>query len=128
MSRDVSTVQGESIPQKTPVNPYGAKLIAQSLDALAVQTHGNPDYLLTLQEFPRIALEAPSSSGGKFWIGAATESGITIRWGKYGTAGTTKHIPLTQCKQNNSVLELKTRSLGKIAKGYDILPHDTQLP
>lgn len=111
-----------------PVTSYSAKLITQTLDTLAAQTHGNPDYLLTLQEYPRIALEAPSPSGGKFWIGAATENGLDIRWGKYGTAGATKHIPLAQCKQNNSVLELKTRSLGKISKGYDILPHDTQLP
>jgi len=98
------------------------------LNALVPLTQNNPDHLLTLPDFPRIALESPSSSGGKFWVGVAMETGISVRWGKVGTSGTVKHFPLAQCEQGNPVLELKKRALSKVHKGYDIIPHETTLP
>ena len=96
--------------------------------SLSLQSKGNPDFLLTLPEFPRIALESPSASGGKFWLGVVMESGVSIRWGRAGTAGTVKHFPLAQCKNNNPLLELKDRFMSKIGKGYNLNPHDTRIP
>lgn len=135
MTRADSAVQDESATAATGCfahngnpHPYSAKLITQTLDALAIHTQTNPDHLLTLPDFPRIALEAPTASGGKFWVGSAMETGISIRWGKIGTAGTVKHIPISQCNQKNPVLELKSRTLSKLAKGYGIMPNETRLP
>jgi len=111
-----------------PTNSSSIKLVTQSLNALAHQTQGNPDHLLTLSQFPRIALDSPSSSGGKFWLGIAMETGVSVRWGKQGTNGTVKHIPLILCEKSNPVLELKKRAMSKINKGYDIIPLETTLP
>ncbi len=128
MTRDNAADQDAAAPSSSGHNPFSAKLIVQTLDALAQHAQGNPDHLLTLPQFPRIALESPSASGGKFWLGVAMETGISVRWGKTGTNGTVKHIPLSQCAQGNPVRELKTRILSKLAKGYDIIPHETVLP
>lgn len=128
MTRNNAADQDAAVPPSSQHNPFSVKLIVQSLDSLAQHTQGNPDHLLSLTQFPRIALESPSSSGGKFWLGVAMESGISVRWGKSGTNGTVKHIPLSQCEQGNPVLELKTRILSKLNKGYDIIPHETVLP
>ena len=111
-----------------PNNLYSTKLICQTLDDLSLHTRQNPDYLLTLKEFPRIALESQSSSGGKFWLGVAMETGVSVRWGKLGTQGTVKHFPLTHCFDGDPVKELKRRVLEKLKKGYDIIPHETKLP
>ena len=111
-----------------PSNISSISLISHSLNALAQQTQGNPDHLLTLPQFPRIALESPSSSGGKFWLGIAMETGISVRWGKQGTKGTVKHFPLILCERSNPVLELKKRAMSKLNKGYDLIPHETTLP
>ena len=88
----------------------------------------DPDFLLTLPEYPRIALESPSVSGGKFWLGVAMENGLSVRWGKMGTQGTLKHFPLDRCKNKNPVLELKHRFMSKINNGYTIMQHQTKLP
>ena len=114
--------------EAVPTNTSSIKLVTQSLNALAHQAQGNPDHLLTLSQFPRIALESPSSSGGKFWLGVAMETGVSVRWGKQGTNGTVKHIPLSECDKGNPVLELKNRVMSKIKKGYDLIPHETTLP
>ena len=111
-----------------PVKQYSAKLISQTLDILSTHTRSNPDYLLALTQFPRIALESPSPSGGKFWLGVAMETGVSVRWGKLGTQGTVKHFPLTHCFDGDPSQELKRRVLEKINKGYDIIPHETILP
>jgi predicted DNA-binding WGR domain protein len=108
--------------------PFSFKHISQYFDSLAAQSHNNPDHLLTLPQFPRVALESPSSSGGKFWLGVAMETGISVRWGKLGTNGTVKHIPLSQCRARNPSLELKRRILQKLDSGYDVIPHETILP
>ena len=119
--------QPESAPTPSP-HPFSAKLIAQSLDFLAAQTQGNPDYILTLAQPLCIFLEAPSPSGGKFWSGIVMEIGLSMRWGKMASQGQVKHIPLRSCRQHNAVLELKHRALEKLAKGYVIAPHRTVLP
>jgi len=111
-----------------PVNQLAAPPIIQRLDKLLSSVQNDPDYLLTLPEFPRIALESPSASGGKFWLGVAMESGVSIRWGRAGTAGTVKHFPLAKCKNHNPVLELKHRFMGKINNGYTIISHETKIP
>ena len=56
------------------------------------------------------------------------ETGMSIRWGKLGTQGTVKHIPIAQCDGNNPVQELKRRFVGKMNSGYSIMPHETKLP
>lgn len=117
-----------AVPSSPQANPYSVKLISQNLDVLASHTQNNPDYLFTLKEFPRIALQSPSSSGGKFWLGVAMETGVSIRWGKLGTQGTVQHLPLSRCQKQNPVLELKGRALHKLRNGYDIIPHETILP
>ena len=109
-------------------SPFSFKLIKQYFDDLASHCHNNPDHLLSLPQFPRVALESPSPSGGKFWVGAAMETGVSIRWGKLGTNGTVKHIPLSRCAAYNSALELKRRILDKLDSGYDVIPHETILP
>lgn len=123
-----STVQDDTAHGWYPVNQLAAPPIVQRLDQLIPPVRNNPDFLLTLPEFPRIALESPSAAGGKFWLGVAMESGLSIRWGRAGTAGTVKHFPLAKCKDHNPVLELKHRFMGKINKGYNIIPHETKVP
>ena len=116
------------ITQNQLCSPFSFKLIKQYFDDLASHTHNNPDHLLTLPQFPRVALKSPSVSGGKFWVGAAMETGVSIRCGKLGTNGTVKHIPLSRCAARNSALELKQRILNKLDSGYDVIPHETILP
>lgn len=111
-----------------PVNQLTAPPIIQRLDQLIPSVRNDPDFLLTLPEYPRIALESPSASGGKFWLGVAMETGISVRWGKLGTNGTVKHIPITQCKDKNPVLELKRRFMDKMNNGYNIILHETKIP
>ena len=113
-------------PQVT--NHYSIDLIEQYLSALIPKVQADPDYLLSLPQFPRIALESPSSTGGKFWLGAPLETGVSIRWGKLGAQGTVRHIPTRSCLRQNPVLELKKRILQKLHNGYDIIPHETALP
>ena len=116
------------ITQNQLCSPFSFKLIKQYFDDLASHTHNNPDHLLSLPQFPRVALKSPSVSGGKFWVGAALETGVSIRWGKLGTNGTVQHIPLSRCVACNPALELKRRILNKLDSGYDIIPHETILP
>lgn len=111
-----------------PVNQLTAPPIIQRLDQLIPAVQNDPDSLLTFPEYPRIALESPSVSGGKFWLGVAMENGLSIRWGKMGTQGTLKHFPLNRCKNGNPVPELKHRFMGKMNTGYNIIPQETKLP
>ena len=117
-----------SPPNSQLQTPFSFKLISQYFDSLSAQSHNNPDHLLSLPQFPRVALESPSASGGKFWLGVAMETGISVRWGKLGTNGTVKHIPIAQCIAYNPALELKRRILQKLDSGYDVIPHETILP
>lgn len=110
------------------VNQLTAPPVIQRLDQLIPSVQNHPDFLLTLPQYPRIALESPSVSGGKFWLGVAMENGLSIRWGKMGTQGTLKYFPLERCKNKNPVLELKHRFMGKMNSGYNIMPHETKLP
>ena len=104
---------------------FSTKLITQSLTPLVKEASVHP---ASLSFNPQIALECPTGSGGKFWKGAATAHGIDLSWGRLGTHGNSKSISVAQCVQNNPVLELRDRALGKLAKGYDIIPHETKLP
>lgn len=123
-----AAVQDDAAHGWYPVNQLVSGPIIQRLDQIMAQVQSNPDLLLTLPEYPRIALESPSTSGGKFWLGVAMETGISVRWGKSGTQGTVKHIPIVQCKNNNPVLELKHRFMSKMNNGYSIIQHETKIP
>lgn len=106
-------------------SPSTVKLINQSLAPLVSEAATQPD---TLSFEPELALQCATPSGGKFWKCTARADRLILCWGKSGTSGSTKEIMRDQCSQNNPVLELQTRALGKIAKGYDIVPHETKLP
>ena len=88
----------------------------------------NPDHILSLSQFPRIALEQSTPSGGKFWLGVPMESGVSIRWGKLGTRGTVKHIARSKCRDRNVARELLSRVLEKLHHGYNLIPYETVLP
>lgn len=107
---------------------YTVKHITQYCDALIPLVQNAPDLLLSLPQFPRIALEKWNASGGKYWLIVAMETGVSIRWGKLGRNGTVKHIALSRCARKNPALELKERVLAKLRNGYDIIPHETILP
>lgn len=111
-----------------PVNQLAAPPLLQRLDQLIPSVQNDPDFLITLPEYPRIALESPSVSGGKFWLGVAIENGLSVRWGKAGTQGTLKHIPIKQCKNKNPLLELKRRFMSKMNTGYNLNLQETRLP
>lgn len=124
-----STAQDDAASQGWyPANQLVSGPIIQRLDQHIPVVQNDPDFLLSLPQYPRIALESPSASGGKFWLGVAMETGISVRWGKLGTNGTVKHIPITQCKDKNPVLELKRRFMDKMNNGYNIMPHETKIP
>ena len=113
-----STAQDETASHGWyPVNQLTAPPVLQRLDQLIPSVQNDPDSLLTLPEYPRIVLESPSVSGGKFWLGVAMENGLSVRWGKTGTQGTLKHFPLDRCKNKNSLLELKRRFMSKMNSG-----------
>ena len=122
------TVQDDTAHGWYPVNQLTAPPVIQRLDQLVPSVQNDPDFLLTLPQYPRIALESPSPSGGKYWLGVAMETGLSIRWGKHGTQGTVKHIPIAQCGGNNPVRELKRRFISKMNSGYNIMTHETKLP
>ena len=129
MTRDIpADPEDAAVPSPARANASSLKLIARSLDALAALTQNNPDYLLNLPQYPRIALEAPAASGGKFWLAAAMETGLSMRWGKLGSNGRVIHLPIGRCRKQNTVLELKARVLAKLRQGYDLIPHETILP
>lgn len=101
-----STAQDEAASHGWyPVNQLKAPPVLQRLDQLIPFVQSDPDFLLTLPEYPRIVLESPSVSGGKFWLGVAMENGLSVRWGKMGTQGTLKHFPLDRCKNKSPLLE-----------------------
>ena len=128
MTGGSSTAQDDTAHGWYPVNQLTAPPVIQRLDQLIPSVQNDADFLLTLPEYPRIALESPSISGGKFWLGVAMENGLSVRWGKMGTQGTLKHFPLVRCKNNNPVLELRNRFARKINEGYTIIQHEPKLP
>ena len=128
MTKGSATAQNDAAHGWYPVNQLASPPVIQRLDQLIPSVQNDPDFLLTLPEYPRIVLESPSVSGGKFWLGVAMENGISFRWGKLGTNGTVKHFPITQCKSKNPVLELKHRFMSKMNNGYNIVPHETKIP
>lgn len=124
-----STAQDETASHGWyPVNQLTAPPVLQRLDQLIPSVQNDPDSLLTLPEYPRIVLESPSVSGGKFWLGVAMENGLSVRWGKTGMQGTLKHFPLDRCKNKNSLLELKRRFMSKMNSGYNLNLQETRLP
>jgi hypothetical protein len=125
MIRDNAAEEDAVVPQ---AQVFSIPFIEQKLDALAKYIQNCPDYLVTRTGYPRIALSSPSVSGGKVWIGTATETGISIHWGKSGTQGSVKHIAISRCERNNPVLELKRRAIGKLQKSYSVMPSETFLP
>ena len=111
-----------------PANQLAAPPVLQRLDQLIPSVQNDPDFLLTLPEYPRIVLESHSVSGGKFWLGVAIENGLSVRWGKTGTQGTLKHFPLDRCKNKNPLQELKRRFMSKMNSSYNLNLQETRLP
>ena len=128
MTPDIAAELEASKDATVPSHHSSIKLITQSLDALNACLQRAPDFLTTLPQLPRIALEQATPSGGKFWLGVAMDSGVSLCWGKLGSRGSRKHIPIEQCLHKNPVLELKGRVLDKLNNGYDLIPHETTLP
>ena len=111
--------------EKTVASAQPQKLITQTLEPLIQEANKQPP---NLSFQPKISLQCPTSSGGKFWKASAIAEKLVIWWGRIGTAGNRKDFLKEQCRQNNPVLELKDRTLSKLAKGYDLIPTETQLP
>jgi hypothetical protein len=63
-----------------------------------------------------IWMRAPSSSGGKDWLGFVTDTGVVSQWGKTGMVLQSKTI-----SDRPSVLELDRKVREKRAKGYQVL-------
>ena len=69
--------------------------------------------------FSHIVLEyMHSPHSGKFWKGSLAPGILTLNWGKLGTAGQTRGIPASECRDRNPAKELQHRALEKIKKGY----------
>lgn len=63
-----------------------------------------------------IWMRAPSSSGGKDWLGFVTDTGVVSQWGKTGMVLQSKAI-----SDRPSVLDLDRKVREKRAKGYQVL-------
>lgn len=109
------------------IDYFSPEMIAQSLEAMVACIVQDPDFVSSLPDLPRVTLAQDTASGGKFWLGLITPDGVSLRWGKAGTAGTAKFIPCGECRRGNPALELKERALGKLGKGYRLVPHNTKL-
>lgn len=109
--------------QKAGAHPLSKKIIEQSLKPLIKEAAQG-----ALAFEPQIVLESPANSGGKFWKGRASLTGLDLSWGRIGSRAYSKAIPSSQCAHNNPVRELMDRCLNKLAKGYDIVPAETLLP
>ena len=116
------------VPSNAPADLFSPKLITQTLDGLASSIFQDADFVSGLLEPPRVMLAQNTFSGGKFWMGAVTPKGVAMRWGKVGTRGAIKFIQLDECEQANPAVELKTRVLSKLYKGYQLVPKQTFLP
>ena len=123
-----SSETDDSVPSDSPADLFSPKLIAQTLDSLASSIFQDGDFVSGLLELPRVALAQSTPNGGKFWMGAVTPHGVALRWGKIGTQGSIKFIPLDQCEKSNPAVELKARVLSKLYKGYQLVPQQTFLP
>ena len=109
------------------IDYFSPEMIAQSLEVMAACIVQDPDFVSSLPDLPRVTLAKDTASGGKFWLGLITPDGVSLRWGKAGTAGTAKFIPCGECRRSNPALELKDRALDKLGKGYRLVPHNTKL-
>lgn len=76
-----------------------------------------PGFLRNLQRTQTIMLEKATPHGGKFWQGAASNSGIELRWGRSGTTGQVRFLPVGSY-QGTPLSELQRRALDKISNGY----------
>ena len=63
-----------------------------------------------------IWMRAPSSSGGKDWLGFVTDTGVVSQWGKTGMVLQSKAI-----SDRPSVLDLDRKVREKRSKGYQVL-------
>lgn len=63
-----------------------------------------------------IWMRAPSSSGGKDWLGFVTDTDVVSQWGKTGMVLQSKAI-----SDRPSVLDLDRKVREKRAKGYQVL-------
>ena len=87
----------------------------------------NPARLVHTSTCPKLTLHQNTVSGGKVWVVHALEEGLNIQWGKPGTRGQQKFIPLNQCTGNDSMKEMLKRTVEKLRKGYIVLLHESRL-
>ena len=68
----------------------------------------------------QVSLEKTDSStgSGKFWKIDVQDEGITLYWGKLGTAGQNRFIDKTGCKHGSPTVEASMRIERKLREGY----------
>lgn len=59
-----------------------------------------------------------STGSGKFWKIDVQDEGITLYWGKLGTAGQNRFIDKTGCKHGSPIVEASMRIERKLREGY----------
>ena len=120
-------------PAAEPEAPQGATApfptVKVTADFLAGKlANVNPASLVHSSTCPKLTLHQNTVAGGKMWMAHALEEGLNIQWGKSGTRGQQKFIPLNQCTGNDSVKEMLKRTVEKLRKGYIVLLHESRLP
>lgn len=113
--------------------PKGATVPSSTIKATAdflagKLTNVKPSCLVHTSVCPKLTLHQNTASGGKMWVAHALEEGLNIQWGKCGTRGQQKFIPIEQCSGNSSVLEMQKRTVEKLRKGYVVLLHESRFP
>lgn len=117
---EVEALQGATAPFPT---------IKATADFLAGKlANVTPSSLVHTSTCPKLTLHRNTASGGKMWVAHALEEGLNIQWGKCGTRGQQKFIPINQCAGNSSVLEMQKRTIEKLKKGYEVLLHESRFP
>ena len=60
------------------------------------------------------------ASSTKFWQGENTHAELMIRWGREGTTGQQKVIPVAECSRHSPGNELLERATRKLREGYEL--------
>ena len=70
---------------------------------------------------------ANGASSTKFWQGENTHAELVIRWGREGTSGQQKAIPIAECAQQSTGVELLERAARKLREGYSLILNQSTL-
>jgi len=72
-----------------------------------------------------VTLEKTSSAQNTcFWEAIAVPDGLEIRWGIYGTKGSSRIIPAKNCSGRNPARELQKRVNEKLSGAYKLTDYD----